>query len=438
MRVLLPISLLALVAACTSAETPSQAPNRWSDERLWPVLEAQEHRDTERLCALLKDADPVVREAAALAFASVQDSASIPCLLKALGDAAASVRTTTSYALGFVADSATVSSMAERAMHEGDSMVQRAMLSASFIAMQRNGMLREPNAILYYLDRANGHERVRAADALRRLPDSTLKAIAPEYMSLFHQDLPAEVEAILVRGLNKVGTREAIALLRFSTDPDKPSVIIPNALRTLGSLQDPADDSLFFSWAGSGCAGQSALEVLAGRERVNAAQCLKAALETSDERTRIVLLGLALKHGDGAEADSAFDMLKAIDDDLRDPYLKAEMINASAPAPLGNNTAFLSLVASDPHPAVAQASFQASVRIAHDIMMRSRFASREAQYAELAGVVATAVNTGDAGLICAVAELLQEEGADAIRILLPSDLEKKALASLEPDRKSVV
>ncbi|MBK8500212.1 MAG: HEAT repeat domain-containing protein, partial [Flavobacteriales bacterium] len=317
MRHVLPACLLLLIAACNSAERSSDAPNRWSDERLWPVLEAQEHRDTEKLCALLKDADPVVREAAALAFASVQDSAGAHCLLSALHDDAISVRVTAAFALGFVADSLTTTWMAESAMSERDSTVQRALLSASFIAMQRIGMLKEPNAILYYFDRAQGHERVRAADALRRLPDSALKALAPEYMALFGTDLPAEVEAILVRGLVKVGTREALALLRFSADADKPAVIIPNALRTLGNLHNPADDSLFFHWAGPGCVGQAALEVLVGREALDAEQCLRAATMASDARTRIVLLGLAMKHGGGAVADSAYSRLKAIDNDLR-------------------------------------------------------------------------------------------------------------------------
>ena len=79
-------SLLLLLVGCSAGNQAHEPINRWADERLWPVLEAQDHRDTEKLCAFLSDSSAVVREASALAFASVQDSASIPCLLKALGD----------------------------------------------------------------------------------------------------------------------------------------------------------------------------------------------------------------------------------------------------------------------------------------------------------------------------------------------------------------
>ncbi len=196
-------SLLLVLLGCSLGEHAHEPINRWADERLWPVLEAQEHRDTGKLCALLSDSSAVVREAAALAFASVQDSASIPCLLKALGDAKASVRSTAVFALGSVADSFSVQRLAEAALEERDSSVQRAYMNASFIAMQRNGMLKDPNAIIYYLESSSGHERVRAADALRRLPDSVLQAIATDYMALFPGEEPMESEAMLVRGLAK-------------------------------------------------------------------------------------------------------------------------------------------------------------------------------------------------------------------------------------------
>lgn len=82
-------------------------PNRRADVALLPVLDAQEHRDTDALCALLGRGSSTVREAAALAFASVQDSASTPCL-KALGDEEVAVRVMAVFALGFFADSTTI------------------------------------------------------------------------------------------------------------------------------------------------------------------------------------------------------------------------------------------------------------------------------------------------------------------------------------------
>jgi HEAT repeat protein len=49
-----------------------------------------------------------VRAAAALAFASVQDSTARPCLIEALSDANTMVRINAAFGLGMVADSATL------------------------------------------------------------------------------------------------------------------------------------------------------------------------------------------------------------------------------------------------------------------------------------------------------------------------------------------
>ncbi|MGV3637882.1 MAG: hypothetical protein ACO1NQ_09570, partial [Flavobacteriales bacterium] len=68
MRTILLSQLASLLLwGCGSAnDTAAPSPNRWSDERLWPVLEAQEHRDVPALCALLKDSVAVVRATAAM------------------------------------------------------------------------------------------------------------------------------------------------------------------------------------------------------------------------------------------------------------------------------------------------------------------------------------------------------------------------------------
>ncbi|HQV74125.1 MAG TPA: HEAT repeat domain-containing protein, partial [Flavobacteriales bacterium] len=168
---LLLFSATAILIGCSGATPKEPFPNRWSDVRLSPVLEAQEHRDTKALCSLLEDPEVVVREAAALAFASVQDSVSIPCLLKALGDDVAVVRATAAFSLGFIANGSALEEMAKSALQEKDSTVQRALFTASFLATQRSGQLKDPKEIINYLVHSSGHERIRAADALRRLPD---------------------------------------------------------------------------------------------------------------------------------------------------------------------------------------------------------------------------------------------------------------------------
>ena len=211
---LLLLSASAILIGCSGATPKEPFPNRWSDVRLSPVLEAQEHRDTKALCSLLEDPEVVVREAAALAFASVQDSVSVPCLLKALVDEVAVVRATAAFSLGFIANRNALEEMARRALEEKDSTVQRALFTASFLATQRSGQLKDPKAIINYLERSSGHERIRAADALRRLPDSSLQRISADYLALFDSINPSETEAILTLALSKIGGTDAVSLAR--------------------------------------------------------------------------------------------------------------------------------------------------------------------------------------------------------------------------------
>ncbi len=339
MRVFLFVLLGFFVFGCTRKSvqgTPS--PNRWADERLWPVLEAQEHRDSPALCALLIDSSTTVREAAALAFASAQDTASIPCLLNALKDRNARVRSTAAFALGFIADSTAVVDMAELAILEQDTAVERSLLSASFLAMQRNGMLKDPNAILYFLDRNTGQERVRAADVLQRLPESTLRGFAADYLALFENEPDKEVEAMLVRGLARVGTSDALSLLQFSADADKPEVIIPSAIRALGKLDATPCDSLLFFWVGPGCIGQAALEALQGREHLDPAMIARSLENSTDTATTIGLLALQLQHAIGTFKAQANERLMEMARMARSPYHRAMAIRGLVNA-LGRNPA---------------------------------------------------------------------------------------------------
>ncbi|MEZ4760066.1 MAG: peptidylprolyl isomerase [Flavobacteriales bacterium] len=204
---------LGLFAVGCSSSLPDRKNNRWADEALWNVLQAQDRRDVAALCNALDHADAEVRRSAALAFASVQDTTGIPCLTGALDDPEPRVRAATVFALGLVADSALVVDLAERAVLESDTSVQRAYLQATFREMVRTGMLRDPNAILYYLDRNTGHERVRAADALRRLSADTLRNMQATYVDLVRRETDPEVQAMLVRGLRGMAGAEVDELL---------------------------------------------------------------------------------------------------------------------------------------------------------------------------------------------------------------------------------
>ena len=434
MRIAL-VLLVALFFGCSSDEprTP-KSPNRWSDARLWPILEAQEHRNTTALCAFLKDTSATVREAVALAFASVQGTAAVPCLLGALHDASPQVRSMAVFALGFIADSSVVQEMAELAATERDTAVQRAYLNASFLAMQRNGSLTDPNAMLSFLESSTGQDRVRAADALRRLPDTTVKKLGGELMALMGTE-NSEVRQFLILAMKKLGTdanRKLLQRIVVEQDSDGERV---NALRVCGAIEGMSGDAFFFNALRDPVTTVVALEILRNRPAIDAHQCLWWEPQITDTATRIGLLGLALKHGEEQTRDSALTKLNALSARFRSPYLVADVMRARAMAPAGTNVDELLAVMTSDRPAIErQAAFECAVLDVRNKMMRSRFATRAAQFADLGSVARTAIGTGDPGLISATAELLVEEEADAIGIMFPKEMDSTAMAPLQPIR----
>ncbi len=416
-------------AACDLRQRP--AANRWADERLWPVLDAQERRDADALCGLLSGSDAAVREAAALAFASVQDAASMPCLLRSMGDSAASVRATAAFALGFIADSAAVGALADLAMEERDPQVQHALLHASFIAMQRNGLLHDANAILYYMDREQGHESARAADALRRLPDSVIHNAAFE----IHERMgtqETDARQFLILAMRKMGDRAMRPTLgRIAWESPRTNERVC-ALRAYGALyKDPEEVDVLLGNTLGPAEEQAALEALMAFPSLDAKRLGWYARQAGDTLLRIGLLGLVMKHGDGPVVDSARQALRAVH--TANPYHRAAVIKALSYDWEDGYHAELMSAMTDGSPSVVRlAAFHGLVAMNRAIMMRSRYASPKDQWRQLGNVLRAAIQTKDPGLIAAVAELLQEEEAEAIRILLPNELEKAALAPLRP------
>jgi cyclophilin family peptidyl-prolyl cis-trans isomerase/HEAT repeat protein len=433
MRAVLFIPLL-LLACGPDAPPPSAPPNRWHDERLWPVLVAQEHRDTPSLCALLKHEAAEVREAAALAFASVQDTLCVPCLLDALGDGSLGVRANAAYALGFVADSLTLQRMGEFSINEEDSTLQRAYLSASFLVMQRKGMLKDPGAVLNYMDMAGDHEQARAADALRRMPDSTLHLLVHELRKRIPQAIP-DVRQFLALALGRSGDSGQWPYLERLMVLDADPGVQVNALRALGKFVGPVFDTLALAMTAIPPMEVAALELLEARETLDARACLDPIGSVTDEGVRIRLLGLVMRHGDGELADSVRLLLRSLTAPGYSPYHRsAAMLALTSSTEPGYHVELLSIMQSDAPAVVRQAAFQGLVGITKAVMALSRYASVEDQYRQLGNVVRSAIYTKDAGLISAAAELLLEYDAVALRVMLDQVTEQRARAALQPIR----
>lgn len=383
----------ACFAACTAPSSESP-PNRWADERLWPVLEAQEHRDTKALCDLLKHEAAEVREAAALAFASVQDTLGVPCLLGALRDEAAGVRATAVYALGFVADSLALEGMSALALNEQDTVVQRAYLSASFLALQRNGRIKDPNVVLNYLDMARGHEQARAADALRRLPEDQLGLLVDE----LRDRIPSasnDVRQFLVLALGRSGDRGQWPYLErlMVLDPD-PAVQV-NALRAFGKVVGPSFDTLALAMTAIHPLCYAAWDLLKEQPPLSGRSYLDPIGPELDAGLRIRLLGMAMKHGDAALADSVQAVLNAIVTTSKDPYQRAAAIDALVHAPMRNVAAdvLLPIIHNGATSMERITAFRAAMRFYQD---------KTTGQVEL--ILEAIDGTGDPGLISAVCE----------------------------------
>lgn len=434
---LLLISATAILIGCSGTTPKEPLTNRWSDAQLSAILEAQEHRDGKALCLLLEDPEVVVREAAALAFASVQDSVSIPCLLKALGDDVAEVRATAAFVLGFIANGSALEEMARRALQEKDSTVQRALFTASFLATQRSGQLKDPRAIINYLENSSGHECVRAADALRRLPDSTLQGISADYLALFDSIDPGETEAILVLALSKIGGTNAVSLARRYAQPEMPNILRVNALRALATFNEPQDVDLFVSAAREGAVGTVAIEGLHLLRALDHDQAMAVRKAAADPLLATQALSLALWSGE-KDHDSLTALLHNTAMGDPSPYVRAAAILAY-PSQFGviTYTEALDLMSdTNVHPAIRQAAFTSASKdqVAEHMRQYQQMIrpDEHLRWRDTRSPMHEAFHSGDAGLICASLEQLMETGGDPDSLFLTPELERTLRDTLRP------
>jgi cyclophilin family peptidyl-prolyl cis-trans isomerase len=432
MRHLLLLLSLALLAACQPADHGHL--NRWGDDRLRPVLEAQEQRDTPALCMLLANGDAEVRAAAGLAFASVQDTAARGCLLTALSDSVPSVRAQAAFALCWIADSMVAERLRAASEAERDSGQQQAMLHAAFRA-ELSASEHDAQWLISFLESDDAVIRLLAAQKLAR-SKRPLGDTEHGVLHAVHVERDAETRSFLMLALRRGQLPESIDSLRAWMRSDAwPGGRIA-ALRAL--MQRPEAQA---SWAMAALNDQSigerstAIDLLRSRPDADGAACLAAASAEADTLLRIGLLSIARSNGDERVSQDAAAAMAVLGRGSPNPYHRAAALEASSTGAqaITLDTA-LARMSRPVHPAERQAAWQAANRIVRDRMMRSRFATREAQLAELLRVVQAAIATHDAGLISAAAEMVAQEEPDAIAILLPPAREAEAMAQLQPIR----
>lgn len=433
---LLIVAALAFWGCGPAIDNAPPPPNRWSEERLWPVLEAQEHRNVAALCAFLNDSSVDVRAAAALAFASIQDSASAPCLLVALQDAQVDVRINAVFALGFIANDSTVDRMAERSGLERDSTVQRAYLNAMFLNLQRRGKLKEVAPAVFYLERSSGQERVRAADAIRRLPVKMLLHDSVLVLRAANEEKDPEVKAHLLRALQHIPGPRRTGILLAAGDRTQPLPVRISAMTAIGQQPDARSRDSLLAWVVDPIPGvrAAAIEALHTGGVFSSGSSFWSVTENDrwfDVLTKYRVGGLMAYNNDAKK--KAVHFLKT--DTSTSPYAEAESIKARSMVDEEYSDADLEkLVFSDAHPMIRQAAFGVLADRNLWALRLPRAITPDMQLREAAPFWRRVFETADPGLICAAAEKLIGMNADDLRVLLPATIERHARAPLHPLR----
>ncbi|MGB5072042.1 MAG: peptidylprolyl isomerase [Flavobacteriales bacterium] len=435
------ILICALAIAC-SGPTATPAPetaknpspnNTWANPHLAAVLNAQDHRDSKTLLELLNDTSAAVRNAAAMAFASVQDSMARAGLLVALKDANASVRSAAAWSLSFVPDSAVANALANAAETESDTAAATVLRAAAFRAWAKTARKADANDLMERLRNSSGYQRVCVAEVLRRLPKEKLLPVESGYVELLRIEKQLGVKLLLLSGMkNFSDTLAKNTLGKLLRDPD--TAIRVNALRAHVAMDKTNATTALFHAVRDTIAAvrQTAVEFLQGMETVNGDSCWIAGQTSPDVMVKIPLYGLAMKYGTEGTPNVAAALLTSLWGMDADPYVRAALITARASTvPTDSLLAWMK----NPWPAVArQAAFASAVAQTREAMKRARYASRKAQYAQLTQVLQTAFATGDAGLIAAAADELLKEDAEVIAMVLDAATEQQVNAALHPIR----
>jgi cyclophilin family peptidyl-prolyl cis-trans isomerase/HEAT repeat protein len=142
---LLLAAAVALAGCSRGVESPDTSINKFSDPTLVKIADLQDRRQTDSLLVYLTHERAVYRQAAALAFASVQDSAAVEKLGASLKDADVSVRLAAAFALGQTVSRGSAQILLGFA-HEKDDSVRSAMLEAYGKVAARYKAIEDPKA----------------------------------------------------------------------------------------------------------------------------------------------------------------------------------------------------------------------------------------------------------------------------------------------------
>lgn len=438
MRTFLPLLFpVLLFVSCTgndgSADTTTKPPppQGWTDEALLAVLDAQDHRNTPALCAFLKDSSATVRAAAALAFASVQDSAAAPCLIGALSDANTMVRIRAAFALGLVADSASLAVLNAASDREKEQVAVQAMMEAGFRAELA---LRKHDATWYisFLQSGNRDIRTRAMQSLARLPKEELAPIANDIMQAVNAEQDPTVRMFLVGALRSNANKQVTEKLTALALTDSLPMIRIAALRALGATKDKAQASFFLERLNDSDVGvqQTAVEQLQRiEEPLDGDAIWKTAQEHADYSIKLPLYGLVMKHGNAQTRMVCGSLMQSMSHQDLGPYWNAALVRAL----YADRDSARYIMVSDQPAVVRQAAFETWLDHFNETLKTKEVPKTLRDESHMA-FIREALLSGDAGLVAAALERLQEEDPGYLRKCLDESTVQRVRSTLHPIR----
>jgi len=440
MRKLLPLLFpVLLFVSCggndgsSDTTTKPPPPQGWTDERLLSVLDAQDHRNTPALCAFLKDGSATVRAAAAMAFASVQDSSARGCLIAALVDADNAVRINAAFSLGLVADSASLAVLNTASDMEKEKAVAQAMMEATFRAELR---LNKHDATWHisFLQSGNRDIRTRAMQSLSRLPKEELAPVANDILHAMNAEQDPTVRMFLVGALKSNANKQVTEKLTALVLNDSLPMIRIAALRALGANKDKAHASFFLDRLGDADVGvkQTALEQLQLIEGpLDGDAIWKNAQEHADYSIKLPLYGLVMKHGNAQTRMVCSSLMQSLSRQDLGPYWNAALVSALGPTM--EHDSLLALVRSGRPAVERQAALEQWLAVFHKKLLTMEI-DEAGHNRWLAGFMREVFNTKDAGLIAAVCEKLVERDPTFLKLLLTEPTVLALRQALHPIR----
>lgn len=458
---------LVLGSCSTSPNHAGPANTDQPEDRIWSIIDAQDHRDPKRLVELLADSSAVIRARAALAFASVGDSSAVPALLKALGDQDPSVRANAAFAFGFCGDSLNVHQLIERFSPEENPAVRGRIAEAAGrcgrkagadLLLRRSlstkadslGVLRglffatttgstDTSHVRYALSlyTANDYELDEAAlQVAARSKVDLVKPLADRLLDIA-MTVPdsggVELRLPLLIALSKTGNNDAFIRLQESLVNDTDPRMRAMALRGIGRFEEPKKNELIWNALKdtSGMVRDIAIEqMLTLKELPDGQDLWNMAQEHYDYAVKIPLYSLVMKHAD-ADTRRTCRLLLASTYEQGDlgPYLNADLVKA-----LWYESDTTRTIMRGNSPAVVRQAAMAAWLQHFDEALKYKEVSMTMRNQSLADFLRTAFLSGDAGLIASACERIDKESKEFLKSCLDKPLDFAARSALHPIR----